>query len=185
MNDTTDMENIDRIAELDDLLKLINFYDNYHIKLFINEFSSFLCAYDTSYNYNQSFLPTMNESFLFYLKRANECVKILDQILLLLNSINEKEHYLKNNEEKKSFTVAVNGYIESNLFDNHKKILNDSCVNILNNISKTTITLKFSGELKTFYCFKADDSLDFNEIENNFKNLILNYNYFLFKPKKN
>jgi len=181
---TPTYENLIKISETIDTLELKESMDTVFFEQIIKEFSSFICTYDSSFLYNQSFLPTIFKKFRAYLNTIQDINYEIDAIVDTINNYKKIiDIYRPNNdipndkklnvENKKLFTISINDYIQSNLNGEKEILKNKSSANLLKNCKNYLITFKFKNEICTFKCFnKKDDSLILNEEE-----IILKYIY--------
>jgi hypothetical protein len=164
--ETNNQEKYNRILNLS---STIEGKDNY---AWINEFSSFICSYDSSYYYNQTFLPNLFEKFIHYIKAFQEYDEEMDNILKILKTQNNK---LKNNKNKKEFLISINNYIQSNLLGDKNIVVNTPTSALFTTKKNSLITLSYKNEICTFKCYKKKDG----ELKLNKKEITKYYNHLL------
>ena len=164
--------NSNRDPSFSKLITIYNTIDNSENDLLINEFSSFLCSYNSAYIYNQSFLPLLYEKFITYIKAFNEYDKELDYILNLLKYEKNKPNGEK---QQKEFLISINNYLQTNLLGDKKIISNKSANLILNWKKDMIITFSYKNEICAFKGYiKKDINLELDK-----KSIINYYNYLL------
>lgn len=154
------------------ILKISNIKDGNDTYAWINDFSSFICSYDSSYYYNQSFLPNLFEKFIYYINSFKEYDEEMDNILKILKTQNNK---LRNNKNKKEFQISINNYIQSNLLGDKNIVDNTPPSALFKNKNNSLITLSYKNELCTFKCYKKEEG----ELKLNKKEIIKYYNHLL------